>query len=153
MGLLITSTYMRQLLALTCLFLIGCGSGLYRVTGKITFDGKPMVGGGAISFIPLGDKPGKAPGGEIAEDGTYTLMTDKPGDGSMLGEFRVAVTQTTVSEGKRTNDGERAGLGGVQTVPPDLRIPSIYADHYKSPLRATVEAKNPNELNFELKKQ
>ena len=56
-----------------------------------------MKGGGAISFVPTSNQPGKAAGGEIKDDGTYELMTHKPGDGSMAGDFRVTITQVTVS--------------------------------------------------------
>src|SRR4051812_4624451 len=62
------------LLALTC---FGCSpSGqvkVYPVKGRVTFEGKPMVGGGAISFIPKADERGKTAGGIIQPDGSYVL--------------------------------------------------------------------------------
>src|SRR6185436_4216757 len=84
--------------ALSCLF-SGCGPAgqvkTYPVKGRVTFEGKPMVGGGAISLIPLVDQPGKTAGGTIQPDGTYVLGTYKDADGSMTGEFRVVVFQET----------------------------------------------------------
>ncbi|MCI0701817.1 MAG: hypothetical protein L0241_12105 [Planctomycetia bacterium] len=133
--------------------LVGCGgSTVYPVKGTITFEGKPMKGGGSISFVPTGKQVGKTAGGEIKEDGTYELMTNKPGDGSMTGEFRVVITQVTEQEPENTGDD---GKGVPSKSPPSLpladRIPAIYSDTYQSPLTAKVEAK-ANVLDFDLKR-
>jgi hypothetical protein len=133
---------------------LGCGDGqvsVYRVRGKVTFEGKPMAGGGSIAFVPLGDQAGKTAGGEIAADGTYELTTYKPGDGSMAGEFRVVITQVTEREPDPTRDGERPGTS-ITVVGKADRIPAVYSDAQNSPLTATVEAKSLNELNFDLKR-
>lgn len=133
----------------------GCGSGepaVYPVEGKVTFEGRPLPGGGAISFVPLDDRAGKTAGGEIAADGAYALTTRKPGDGSMAGEFRVVITQVTEKEPERSRDDGKKAKGGW-SLPAADRIPDIYGDHYKSPLRATVEAKNPNKLDFDIKRK
>jgi hypothetical protein len=135
----------------------GCGASgdveVYPVKGQVTFNGKPMVGGGSIAFYPVGAQEGKAAGGFINEDGTYELTTYDDGDGSMPGEFRVIVTQVTVKEGAPTADGERAPAASISTVAEADRIPSIYSDPYNSPLTARVEAKELNELNFTLERQ
>jgi hypothetical protein len=141
--------------ALLALGAAGCGGGnasVYPVKGQITFEGKPMRGGGTIAFIPLSKQDGKAPGGEIAEDGTYVLSTYTSGDGSMTGEFRVVITQVVEQEPGASEDGQKVSKTTF-AVPPADRIPAIYADPNNSPLTAKVEAKNPNELNFELKRQ
>src|SRR5262245_50583435 len=123
--------------------LIGCGnSGVYPVKGKVTFEGKPMAGGGSIMFLPLGKQAGKQAGGTIDPDGTYTLTTNSPGDGSLPGEFRVVVVQVTEKEAERTPDGKAPAKGW--SLPPADRIPTVYGDQDRSPLKATVEAKNPN---------
>jgi hypothetical protein len=132
----------------------GCGPGkvkVYPVKGQITLDGKPMVGGGVITFIPIGNQRGQGPGGEIAADGSYTLTTHKPGDGSMEGEFRVLILQTTEREPEPTRDGEKAAKPPPGVAEAD-RIPLIYSDPLTSPLKAKVEAKASNELNFQLKR-
>jgi hypothetical protein len=136
------------------LSLAGCGSGsvtAYPVKGKITLDGKTMKGGGSIAFLPFGTQQGKAAGGEIAEDGTFQLTTYTPGDGSMVGEFRVIILQSADREPQATPDG-KAAPKLVATVKPDERIPLIYGDAQQSPLKAKVEARSDNELNFDLKK-
>lgn len=129
----------------------GCGRiPVYPVRGKITFEGQPMKGGGSISFMPMNDQPGKAAGGEISSDGSYVLMTHRPGDGSMTGQFRVVIAQVTENEPERSPDGSAPKKS--QSLPKEDRIPTIYADPQNSPLTATVEAKD-NELNFDLKRQ
>ena len=132
----------------------GCDSGkvnVYPVRGKVLFEGKPMVGGGAISFIPTGPQAGKAAGGEIAEDGTYQLSTYMPGDGSMAGEFRVLITQTVFKEPEATEDGTKPREAEA-AVPPAQRIPTIYSDPNRSPLTAKVEEKEVNEIDFHLER-
>ena len=135
----------------------GCGSSgnvkTYPVKGKVTFAGKPMVGGGSIALMPLANQEGKTAGGEIKEDGTYELMTYAPGDGSMAGDFRVVINQTTVKEPTPTPDGSAAPNSTIFTVPKADQIPAIYGDIQNSPLTAKVEAKSQNELDFDLKPQ
>jgi hypothetical protein len=129
----------------------GCGGvKTYPVKGTVRFEGKSMKGGGSISFVPTTKQDGKAAGGEIAEDGTYTLTTNTPGDGSMAGEFRVVISQVTEREPEATRDGERTGKS-VVLVGKDERIPLVYSDAYKSPLTAKVEAKD-NVIDFDLKR-
>ena len=135
----------------------GCGSSgnvkTYPVKGKVTYAGKPMVGGGSIALMPMSNQEGKTAGGEIKEDGTYELMTYVPGDGSMAGEFRVVINQTTVKEPTATPDGSAAPNSTIFTVPKADQIPLVYGDIQNSPLTAKVEAKPNNELDFDLKPQ
>jgi hypothetical protein len=130
----------------------GCGGSpaVYPVKGTITFEGKPMKGGGSISFMPLGNQEGKTAGAEIKQDGTYELMTNQPGDGSMAGDFRVVIVQSTEREPDATKDGERTGRS-LSVVSEAERIPPIYGNPMQSPLKTKVEAKT-NQLDFDLKK-
>lgn len=132
----------------------GCGSPkLYPVKGKIALEGKPMKGGGAITFMPVSDQAAKAASGTIDEEGNYELMTEKPGDGSMPGEFRVVINQTVEQEGEGGSDESKRVVKASMVVAEADRIPQIYGDAYESPLRATVEAKDLNEFNFDLKRR
>ena len=135
---------------------IGCGSGdqvkVYPVKGVVNFEGKPMKGGGSIAFIPTGSQPGATPGGEIKEDGTYELMTYKPRDGSMAGDFKVIITQVTVKEPEASPDGSAPKPVDGPNVQPVDQISLMYSNPAESPLTAKVEAK-PNEINFDLKRQ
>jgi hypothetical protein len=116
----------------------------------VKFEGKPMVGGGSIALMPLTNQEGMTAGGEIAPDGTYKLSTYGTHDGSMLGEFRVLITQVTAQEPKNTEDGEAPATATSAVAEAD-RIPDIYADPSSSPLTIKVEAK-PNQFDFDLKR-
>lgn len=145
--------------ALVALAAAGCGdnNAVYPVRGRVTFEGKPLPGGGSIALFPLDNRPGKTAGGEVAEDGTYELTTYREGDGSMPGEFRVVVFQVTEREPATSVDGreptrEEVGVP-ISIVAKADRIPPVYADHQHSPLRATVAAKGANEINVDLKRK
>jgi hypothetical protein len=131
----------------------GCSSSgnikVYPVKGRVMFAGKPMVGGGSISFVPKNEQAGKTAGGIIQPDGTYVLGTYSEADGSMAGDFRVIITQQTVKEPEATPDGAPPTAAATTTVAPADRIPIVYANDRESPLTAKVEPK-PNEINFDL---
>jgi hypothetical protein len=139
------------------IWLAGCGSSgnlsVYPVKGKITFEGQPMKGGGAITFVPTGGQAGAQGGGEIKEDGTYELTTYEPGDGSIVGDFRVVITQVTVKEPTPAPDGSAPTPADGPNVAPADQIPQIYGDYTNSPLTAKVEAKPNEAMNFDLKRQ
>ncbi len=138
--------------ALLLIAATGCGESVYKVSGAVTFEGKPMVGGGSISFVPLGEGKQRAAGGTIAENGTYTLTTLKDGDGAMAGEYRVVIFQVTETEPKNTGDDGKVRIP-AKSLPMADRIPTTFADTYNSPLTAKVEAKAVNEINFHLKRE
>ena len=77
---------------LVALFVPACGrSGpeMARVSGKITYDGKPVTEGN-IAFAST------APGGAnanspIGPDGSYDLLTNEKGDGAQVGEYMVSI--------------------------------------------------------------
>ncbi|HVX64938.1 MAG TPA: hypothetical protein VHC19_30250 [Pirellulales bacterium] len=134
----------------------GCGQSdrvaVYPVHGRLTFEGKPMAGGGSIALIATGGQQGKTAGAEIKPDGAFTLTTYEEGDGSMPGEFRVVVTQVVVKEPDASEDGQAVASGPISVVAEDERIPAIYSDRQNSPLTARIEANSDNELNLELKR-
>lgn len=137
----------------------GCGSGdrveVYPTKGVVMFNGEPMMGGGAISFVPLDNQMGKAAGGMIDKEGKFTMSTYDPDDGSMAGKFRVIVVQSTVEEIETVGDTDAEGAEDTSaefTVPVDKRIPFTYADTANSPLMTEVKADGPNELTLELSK-
>lgn len=124
---------------------------VYPVSGTVTFEGEPMRGSGSIAFIPTGDQPGKAPGGEIDDEGNYILNTYVPGDGAIAGEFRVVINQVTVDEPEAAPDGAAVPVA-QKALPEKYFIPAIYSDFKQSPLKATVERKK-NQIHFDLKRQ
>lgn len=144
------------LVFLALLVSLGCSSDrvrVYPVRGMVTFEGKPMAWGGSIAFVPLGNQKGKAAGGEIMPDGSYQLSTYGDGDGSMVGDFRVVITQVTHKEPENTGDDAKAPSTAAPVLGQADHIPLVYADSQKSPLTAKVEAKSLNEINFDLKQR
>ncbi|GAA4421098.1 hypothetical protein [Bremerella cremea] len=143
---------------LLLLLTIGCqGSSqptAYPTTGLITFEGEPMKGGGAISFIPIGPQTGKPAGGLVNEDGTFSMTTYRQGDGSVAGKFRVIIMQTTTSEPTMvaSDDGGEPVMssGPIETVNKSQRIPLIYADSAKSPITVEVTPQGNNQLTIDL---
>ncbi|QDT43854.1 hypothetical protein Pan241w_39580 [Gimesia alba] len=143
----------------------GCGgeerATVYPTSGIVHYDGKPMVGGGAISFVPISSQKGKAAGGIIKEDGTFVMSTYEEGDGSIEGEFRVIVYQTTVQEPQTVEDSDGAAsetspgpapTEPIQTVEKKDRIPILYSDAAKSPVTVKIDPNGQNEsLNIDLK--
>jgi hypothetical protein len=141
--------------AIACLT-AGCGPAgqikVYPVKGRVSYEGKPMVGGGAISFVPTTSQIGKTAGGIIKPDGMFVMGTYTESDGSMAGDFRVLINQETVKEPEPTPDGVPPAAAASATVAPADRIPLIYSNDRQSPLSAKVEPK-ANEFHFELKRQ
>ncbi len=85
-----------------CLFVLavhpGCGSGsapkTIGVSGKITYQGKPLTEG-TIVFHPLKPAdgyPSRPATGQLQSDGSYQLSTFAPGDGVVPGEYAVSIT-------------------------------------------------------------
>lgn len=70
----------------------GCSSDkLAAVQGKVTYpDGKPYSGGQVI-FDPLDPANHTSPQGDIQEDGTFALGTNKARDGAAPGQYKVRV--------------------------------------------------------------
>ncbi|QDT80365.1 hypothetical protein Mal35_38360 [Gimesia maris] len=143
--------------------LTGCGNDgnvpVFPTSGVVLYDGKPMAGGGAISFVPLTPQKGKAAGGTINEDGSFVMSTYGEGDGSAAGEFRVTIYQSTSQEPDTESmpvDGQAEGAKvtePIQIVEKDDIIPPIYSDATKSPVTVKIDPNGNNEsLKIELER-
>ncbi len=122
--------------------LFGCGGGssldLAPVTGKVTYNGKP-VDHGMVSFMPTGETRGPQAAGSIQPDGTFTIKTAGK-EGAVVGSHKVIVQCrriVTPEEAKNLVIGE-------------LLIPKQYAQFGATPLKIDVKPGN-NELPIELK--
>lgn len=153
--------FLRRSPSLPLLFLClaGCGSSdrvsVYPVRGAVLFDGQPMAGGGAISFVPLAAQKGKAAGGTIEPDGTFKMSTYGDGDGSMAGKFRVVITQSVWDEpftDGTSDENPNTEIKPVEAVPENERIPQIYADPLNSPLTIEVLPGDNPEAEFKLER-
>jgi hypothetical protein len=77
--------------------LAGCGRSdslpsypVYEVKGRVLLaDGNPLKGGW-VFLVPKGDLP-LTPSGEIAPDGTFSVVTGGSGEGAPAGEYKVRV--------------------------------------------------------------
>lgn len=146
------------IVALTAI-VVGCGESenveVFPARGIIRFDGKPMIGGGAISLVPVVSQSGKNAGGIINADGTFVLTTYEDGDGAMAGSFRVIINQSTSQEPDYGGDSDvpgKAPVKAVQTVTSADVIPTIYSDPVLSPVEVKIEARELNELTINLER-
>jgi hypothetical protein len=91
-------------------FAAGCGSGMGQVEGKVSFQGKPLTGA-VVLFVP---ERGPAAAGTVKEDGSYRLLTRRPGDGAMIGRCKVAIFSPEPTRplpiSKKYLDAETSGL-------------------------------------------
>ena len=145
------------------LLVAGCGDQCpsHPVSGKITFAGKPLAGGGSIRLAPLAQQGGREAGGNIALDGTYQLSTCGINDGAIAGEYRVEVIQNPVLQPAVRAPVQPTTGGEPATAPPispEVRVPSadlipqVYTGP-NSPLRVVVEAKENKDVDLDLKRQ
>lgn len=128
------------LLPLLACWLVGCGSGgpsVVQVKGLVTYKGKPMEKI-AVVFTPNG--PGMMATGLTNEKGEFTLQTSEPGDGAMVGEYKVSF---------KYDSGEIPDMfNPKKEVSP---IPAKYGDAAKSGKTATVKANSSeNDFKFDL---
>lgn len=124
-----------RLLPLTVVLVIGCGGvETLPVTGTVkNKDGSAVAGqqGGKVLFMPI--EAGKAASGSVEADGTFTMMTETPGDGMKPGKYKVVL---------QLWKDYRAGT---------LAVPKEYGDAATTPLEATVDADN-NHFDFVIEK-
>ena len=117
---------------------VGCNqSNLAVVKGKVTYKDKPVTSG-TITFFAQ-DKP--AAYGDLQPDGTYTLMTDKPGDGATPGKYQVVVV--AMKDQANALPEERSPL-------PAPTVPFKYTNMATTDLTAEVEKGKENIIDFNL---
>src|SRR5437588_12138418 len=123
--------------AVTLAVLAGCSGGRAGVSGKVTYDGKP-VDGGAIVFVPEGDAAGAKVGGEIV-GGEYKLPADR---GPKPGKYKVEIVWNQKKPSAKKADPDVVSQDQVtQVIPPKYNT--------QTTLNADVKS-GPNELNFTL---
>jgi hypothetical protein len=120
----------------------GCGkrdSGLtlVHVEGVVTLDGKP-VEGATLFFAPAKGPSAKA---DTDKNGKFRLMTNRPGDGAVAGEFQVSIAKF-VLDPATANDPVPAMKN---------ELPDKYNSPATSGLTATINASGNKPLVFELK--
>ena len=120
---------------------VGCGSSgpaMGRVSGKVTYKGSPLTKG-TVTFQSTAPN-GRNATGEIQSDGSYTLQTENPSDGALLGEYKVAIY---------AHDEEVLDYTPAKPVPLKRLAPAKYEKTETSGLTATIKS-GSNPLNFDL---
>src|SRR5689334_16533406 len=102
---------MRRLLIPAALIVLvgGCGGSSAKVTGKVTYHGRPVLSGAVIMV----NEDGTAASGVIQPDGTYTV------EGVKRGHVKIGVTSPDPARahsilnggGKETHDHAKEGHG------------------------------------------
>jgi hypothetical protein len=126
------------------LVVLGCGSGgppMGRVSGVVTYKDKPLDTG-TVTFVATDGKSPNATG-TIKSGGSYTLQTSEPGDGAVVGDYKVAITDVD-------SNVLNTSLPGAPAAAPKSAIPKQYQDANTSGLTAKVES-GSNTKNFDLK--
>lgn len=76
----------------------GCSSGRYPVTGHVTYeDGSPLAAGTVIGEATVDGKPVSVQG-IVEPDGSFSLGTQRPGDGALPGNYRVIVMPVALGD-------------------------------------------------------
>ena len=134
--------------AIFCLAAVGCGGGpeipeLYSVTGKVTYQGKP-VPNAKLVFIPEKEdkkeagKPGNRPAAETNENGEYTVLWGQDAEGAPAGKYTITIlAYAPYGPGDDT-----------ESAPPSL-IPLKYNNPKTSGLTREVK-EDDNVFNFDL---
>jgi hypothetical protein len=141
--------------ALLLTLLCGCGSGLPergKVTGKVTFNGKP-VPEGTVTFYPA---TGRSASGRIQPDGTYTLTTFDEGDGAIVGPNDVTIEAVRFAGAPRaksfeeeiaTVKGAKVSSSGAMNA--QWLVPEKYSIRGQSGLTREVKS-GTNTIDFTL---
>jgi len=117
------------------------GPPMGRVSGTVKYQGKPLDSG-TITFISTdGQRPNAT--GSIDAQGYYRLQTAEPGDGALVGEYKVAITDVN-SESYNTELP-----GAPLKTPPKSALPKKYQDANTSGLTAKVVS-GGNTIPFDL---
>ena len=156
---IMTKIYHNYILSISLfvliLFVAGCGGGsglkTYRVEGTVTLNGQP-VADASLTFYPVsGEHSGYA---KTDASGKYKLSTNA-GDaeaGIVPGEYTVTISKSeSVPTGKTYATEDE---NGKPITAPEMTLketlPAQYTKVQSTPLKAVVEAKKLNEINFPL---
>ncbi len=128
-------TAYRLMSVVFCVLIVGCGSNLASISGKVTLDGKPLTRG-TVVFQTNGQAMGHA---EIQPDGSYRIKT---GDRRGLEPGTYQVTITAYKSLPNADDPSEPI--------PDLLTPVRYNKPASSGLTAEVKP-DSNTFDFHLK--
>jgi hypothetical protein len=128
--------------------IVGCGGGgpkMMPIEGEVIYQGKPLTTG-TVLYVPRDRAAGRQARGEIQSNGTFQLMTFKPADGAMLGEYDIAIVALKPHPGESREAIEAAG--GI--VPRGSLIPDKYSDPSTSGLSDSITTDHSGKKRIEL---
>ena len=125
-------------LAITPMACSRSGPELASVTGKVTYQGKPVMKG-TVSFVATEPSRRNATG-LLDPNGMYKLQTEEPGDGAELGDYDVTIF---------SHDEPILDYTPKEPVKPKPLVPTKYESPKTSGLKRTVKS-GSNTMNFEL---
>lgn len=140
-----TNLHLRYTLVIigAAMLAIGCGKSgpvVYPVKGVVVYPNGSPVQGGSVEFEALeGEWKGHNARGAIQDDGSFTLTTEKQGDGAVVGRQRAIVRQPYPSR-MYAPDGKAL---------PHRFIHTKYSNYHASGLEFTI-VEGKNELTIEV---
>jgi len=114
------------------------GPEMARVSGTVTYQGKP-VPKGTVSFVAT-DPSRRNATGQLDQNGYYQLQTEEPGDGAVVGDYDVSLY---------AHEEKILDYRPKVPVKPQRLIPEKYENPKTSNLKRTVKS-GSNTFNFEL---
>jgi hypothetical protein len=143
---MLNRSHLFLLLGLCLSMLTGCGDdrpSRVPVSGKVTIDGQPVTSG-SVSFQP---QLGRVAGGQLDEQGRFTLTTFDKGDGCVPGKHAVTVHSTEQLNGntirwnvpKKYKNKSTSGLEVTVDGPTDNLEIELTWDGKKGPLLEKME--------------
>jgi hypothetical protein len=140
------------------LILAGCGGGsdpdrldTVSAGGTVTYNGVP-VEGASVTFMPQSED-GHGAVGTTDEEGHFELTTYEPGDGAVVGDYKVKITKIE-AQGALSQEEAQAYEEKGQTPPPiraKSDLPLQYANPDTSGLTQEVkEDADENDFTFAL---
>ncbi len=136
--------------AILSLAIISCAgnSGLAPVTGKVTYQGKPVP---EATIVFVGEGSARPAIAISAADGTYSLRT-LDANGAAPGNYMVVVTKTELpaEAGEPPSMEEAANRARTPPPPPKRLLPAKYGDATTTPLKFEVKLGQKNEMDIQL---
>jgi len=110
--------------------LTGCGSKQATVEGSVSYDSQPLTHG-TVSFIGA---DGRVDSAQIQPDGTYKATRVPPGEAVITVQTYPLPPQVQPPDQPAPKEPPNRGEARY------VRIPALYADAKRSPLRLTVQS-------------
>src|SRR5262245_57297473 len=102
------------LIPVLALLAVGCASGRYPVNGRVTYeDGTPVESGTVVGEATVDGKAVGVQGG-IGKDGSFSLGTERPGDGAPPGTYKVLIMPRALGDAEMA-EGKQPAVAGKYT--------------------------------------